>query len=104
MQWGSRYVSLLVELTPQDDERIERAAAQIIGELEPAPDTFYERNQRALERVGKSLAKWNADHRHAEALRRLRADMAAVCVKVPASDAARATCDGVLKPAAPAKA
>src|SRR6185369_12806115 len=65
LQWGSRYVSLLVELTPQDAERIEKAVAQVIGELEPAPETFYERNQRALERVGKSLAKWNADNRHA---------------------------------------
>ena len=98
LQWGSRYVALLVELTPQDAARIEKAAAQVITELEPSPDTFYERNQRALERVGKNLAKWNKDNGHADAVRRLRADMAGVCAKVPATDPARAACDRTLKP------
>ena len=104
LQWGSKYVSLLVELTPQDGARIEKAAAQVIGELEPVPDTFYERNQRALERVGKNLAKWNKDNAHAQAMQRLRAEMAGVCTKVPATDPARATCDRVLKPGAAASA
>ena len=36
LQWGSRYVALLVELTPQDAARIEKAAASVIGELEPS--------------------------------------------------------------------
>jgi thioredoxin-related protein len=98
LQWGSRYVALLVELTPQDAARIERAVAQIIGELEPAPDTFYERNQRALARVGKNLAKWNKDNGHADAVRRLRAEMAGVCAKLPAGDPARPSCDSALKP------
>jgi len=96
LQWGSRYVSLLVELTPQDAARIEKAASQIIGELEPSPDTFYERNQRQLERVGKNLAKWNKGNAHAAAVGRLRAEMAGVCAKVPATDPARATCNRVL--------
>jgi len=91
-------VGLLVELTPQDAARIEKAAAQVIGELEATPETFYERNQRALERVGKNLAKWNKGNAHADAVRRLTADMAGVCAKVPAGDPARATCDRVLKP------
>ena len=90
--------------TPQDGARIEKAAAQVIGELEPTPDTFYERNQRALERVGKNLAKWNKDNAHAQAMQRLRAEMAGVCTKVPATDPARATCDRVLKPGAAASA
>jgi thioredoxin-related protein len=102
LQWGSRYVALLVELTPQDATRIEKAAAQVIGELEPAPDTFYERNQRALARVGKNLSKWNKDNRHADAVRRLSAEMAGVCAKLPANDPARPTCDRALKPGAAA--
>jgi thioredoxin-like negative regulator of GroEL len=96
LQWGSRYVATLVDLTPQDAARIEKAAAQVINELEPSPDTFYERNQKALERVGKNLAKWNKDNAHAAAVGRLRAEMAGVCAKVPAADPARATCNGVL--------
>jgi len=104
LQWGSKYVGLLVELTPQDAARIEKAAAQVIGELEATPETFYERNQRALERVGKNLAKWNKGNAHADAVRRLTADMAGVCAKVPAGDPARATCDRVLKPGTAANA
>ncbi len=104
LQWGSKYVALLVELTPQDAARIEKAAAQVIGELEATPETFYERNQRALERVGKNLAKWNRGNAHADAVRRLTADMAGVCAKVPAADPARATCDRMLKPRSAASA
>jgi thioredoxin-related protein len=98
LQWGSRYVATLVDLTPQDAARIEKAAAQVIGELEPSPDTFYERNQRALERVGKNLAKWNKNNAHSAAIGRLRAEMAGVCAKLPATDPARATCERTLKP------
>jgi len=104
LQWGSKYVSLLVELTPENAARVEKAAASVIGELEPSPDTFYERNQRALERVGKNLAKWNKGNAHADAVRRLRAEMSGVCAKVPAADPARATCERVLKPVASANA
>jgi hypothetical protein len=104
LQWGSRYISLLIELTPQDSERIEKAAAQVIGELDPAPETFYERNQRSLERIGKNLAKWNDDPQHRPAVQRLRAEMAGVCAKLPAGDPARANCDNALKAPATKKA
>src|SRR4029453_6827320 len=97
LQWGSRYVATLVDLTPQDAARIEKAAAQVIGELEPSPDTFYERNQRALERVGKNLAKWNKNNAHSAAIGRLRDEMAGVCAKLPATDPARAACERTLQ-------
>jgi hypothetical protein len=104
LQWGSRYVSLLIDLTPQDAPRIEKAAAQVIGELEPVPETFYERNQRSLERIGKSLAKWGQEPAHRNAVAHLRAGMAAVCAKVPVADPARANCESALKPPATKKA
>ncbi len=74
-------------------------AGEIIGELEPVPETFYERNRRVLERLGKDLAAWNKDRRHEASLQRIRKNMADVCAKLPAADPARATCDGVLAPA-----
>jgi len=98
LQWGSRYVSLMIELTPQDSERIEKAAAQVIGELDPAPETFYERNQRSLERVGKNLAKWSSDSQHRPAVQRLGTEMAGGCAKLPAGDPARANCESALQP------
>ena len=104
LQWGVRYVSLMIELTPKDAERIERAAAEVIGELEPSPDTFYERNRRSLERMGTNLAAWNKDNRHNEAVRKLRAEMGSVCAKLPAADPAHAICEGTLRSASAAKA
>jgi thioredoxin-related protein len=96
LQWGVRYVTLLIELAPGDVDRIEKAASQVIGELEPAPDTFYERNRRSLERMGKSLAAWSRDARHRAAVQALDAEMSALCAKIPVEDPARATCEGAL--------
>ena len=104
LQWGVRYVSLAIELTPQDAVRIEHAAAEVIGELESSPDTFYERNRRSLERMGKNLAAWNKDNRHSEAIRKLRAEMAGVCAKLPAGDPAHAICEGTLREPSTGKA
>ena len=76
LQWGVSYVRALIATAPEDAARIERVAGQIIGELEPAPETFYERNRRALERMGKELAAWNKDKRHEASVQRIRAEMA----------------------------
>ena len=46
LQWGAGYVNALVDLAPQDAQRIEAAASQVIGELEAKPDTFFGRNQQ----------------------------------------------------------
>lgn len=104
LQWGVHYVNALIELAPQDEARIEHAAKSVIGELDPTPDTFYERNRRGLERMGGKLAVWNAQRRHEPAMARIRAQMAAVCAKLPAADPARATCDGVMRSAKGASA
>jgi hypothetical protein len=104
LQWGASYINTMIDLAPEDSARIEKAALKVIGELDPAPDTFYERNRRSLERIGKKLAAWNKDNRHNESLKRIQAQMADVCAKLPASDPARATCRGVLYPASGAKA
>lgn len=104
LQWGASYINTMIDLAPQDSARIEKAARKVIGELDPAPDTFYERNRRSLERVGKKLVAWNKEGHHEDALKRIRAQMASVCAKLPASDPARTTCSGVLRPAIGAKA
>jgi hypothetical protein len=104
LQWGVSYVNNMIDLAPQDSARIEKAALKVIGELDPTPDTFYERNRRSLERMGKKLAAWNKDNRHDDSLKRILTLMASVCAKLPAPDPARTTCSGVLRPATGAKA
>ncbi len=83
LQWGVSYVNALVDLSPQDAARIDKATKSVIGELEPAPDTFYGRNQRALERMSKKLAAWDRDQKHEASLKNLRSQMASVCGQLP---------------------
>jgi thiol-disulfide isomerase/thioredoxin len=100
LQWGVSYVNALVDLSPQDATRIDKATKSVIGELEAAPDTFYGRNQRALERMSKKLAAWDRDQKHEASLKSLRSQMASVCAKLPSDDPARASCDSVFRPVA----
>jgi hypothetical protein len=99
LQWGVGYVNTLIDLAPDDAARIERAAIQVIDELEAVPDTFYDRNRRSLEKMAKKLLAWNKGNTHAEALRHIRVQLAGVCAKLPAGDPARTACDGVWSPA-----
>ena len=103
LQWGASYVSALLELSPQDAPRIESAASHVIGELEPKPDTFFGRNQKSLERMGRKLEAWNKGDQHASSLQRVHAQMDTVCAKVPSADPARAACDSALRPAKSAR-
>ena len=100
VQWGVRYVNALVDLAPQDVARIEKAAGSVIGELDPVPDTFYDRNLRALERMGKKLSEWNKEPARRAALSRIQAQMAGVCAKLPSDDPVHAKCAGALQPKA----
>ena len=104
LQWGAGYVNALVDLAPKDPARIEAAASHVIGELDAKPDTFFGRNQRALEKMGKKLAAWDKDGQNKAAVQRIRAQMAGVCAQLPAADPARAACDGALRPSAATQA
>jgi thioredoxin-like negative regulator of GroEL len=98
LQWGATYVSALVDLAPQDAARIERAAQQVFSEAARQPDAFHERSGRSLQRIGNRLMAWNKDSRHDAALQRLRAQLDAVCGKLPKGDVQRGTCEAVLRP------
>ena len=100
LQWGASYVSALVDLSPQDVARIERAASQVFAEAGAQQGAFYERSARSLQRVGKKLASWNAGDAHADVMRRLQAQLEPVCARLPAGDSQRTTCDALLRPAA----
>jgi thiol-disulfide isomerase/thioredoxin len=96
LQWGASYVSALVELSPQDTARIERAASQLIADAATQPNAFYERSARSLQRASKKLQAWNSTGAHAATIKRLQAQLAPVCAKLPAEDAQRGTCEALL--------
>jgi hypothetical protein len=99
LQWGSGYVNALVELSPQDEARIEKAAQQLLVEAAAMPDAFYERSGRSLQRVGSKLQAWNKGGAHAAVLKRLQTQLDEVCGALPAGDPKRTNCEALLKPA-----
>ena len=99
LQWGAGYLNALVEMSPQDEARIEKAAQQLLVEAAAMPDAFYERSGRSLQRVGTKLQAWNKGGAHAAVLKRLQAKLDGVCGALPAGDPKRANCEALLKPA-----
>jgi thioredoxin-related protein len=97
LQWGASYVSALVELSPQDAPRIERAAGQLFAEAGAQPGAFYERSARSLQRAGRKLQSWNSTGAHNAAMQRLQAQLTPVCARLPVEDAQRSTCDTLLR-------
>lgn len=97
LQWGTSYLSALVDLTPKDRPSIEQAATHLIAEAGRDAGAFSGRSARVLQRMGRKLEAWGADAANAAALRRLQGKLDAVCAKVDAGD--RAACTAVLAPA-----
>jgi len=99
LQWGSTYISGLLELAPDDEKRIEKAANSVIAELGETQNAFYERNRTALEKLGHKFQVWNAAGRHDAVFQQVRRQLNGVCAKLPAADPQRAACEGVLETA-----
>jgi len=97
LQWGARYLGMLVELAPQDAQRVERVAAQLFDEAAAMPDAFEARSGRSLQRIGGHLSGWAKGGAHGDAMKRLQRQLDDVCSKLPAGESRR-LCDGVLKP------
>ncbi len=97
LQWGSGYVSALIELAPGEESRIESAAALLFKEAAQDKASFHERSARSLQRIGVKLAAWNKDGKHAATIKRLQSQLTGTCAKVPAADGQRAICEGLLK-------
>ena len=99
LQWGARYLAALVDLSPQDDARIERAAQQLFTEAAGQPGAFYERSGRSLQRASDKLLAWQRTPGQRAAVKRLQAQLDTACRQLPDGDSQRATCDALLKPA-----
>jgi len=97
LRWGGSYVNALLELSPQDDRAIERAAKQVIGELGAEAVALTGNNRAVLERMSKRLVAWNKDGRHNDVLVLLNDAMKTACAADPAAD--RTWCETLFAPA-----
>ncbi|MDP9046181.1 MAG: thioredoxin family protein [Pseudomonadota bacterium] len=98
LQWGTSYVNALVDLSPQDDARIEQAVGTLLADAGRQPDAFYGRSGRSMQRLGGKLVAWSHGGQHASTLRRLQERLDAVCSGLQADDAKRQNCESLLKP------
>ena len=97
LQWGAAYLSALVELSPKEAQPIEELAARLIAQAGQDSSAFYERSARSMQRVATKLRDWNQGGRESAVLNRLRAQLAPVCARLPATDEQRGNCDAVAK-------
>jgi len=96
IQWGAGYVGHIVELSPADVSRIESAARALVAQLSPKSETFYERNQRSLQRMAKRLMKWEgSDPERRRSVEKIKRQLAKTCARLPAHEPGRANCDSV---------
>ncbi len=96
LQWGSNYVMGLIDLLPQQDQRVEQAAQSVLSEAAKIDNPFYERNRAYLEKMGKKLVEWNKDGKHQASMNKISAQLESLCGKLPANDAQKGVCQNLL--------
>jgi protein disulfide-isomerase len=97
-QWGTYYVSGLLEMTPDNVERIQAETVTVVRELEKGR-AFYQRPKGQLQRLEKKLVAWGDGPEREAGLAYIRKNVQSICVTIPADEPARATCEGFLAPA-----
>ena len=97
LQWGASYLGALVDLSPRDVGRIERASQQLIKEAARDTGAFEGRSLRSMQRVSTRLVSWNADGKQAATLQRLQKKLDRVCAKADAAQGQKAACQALLK-------
>jgi len=96
IQWGAGYVGRIVELTPNDVTRVSAAAGAVISGLEAKDETFFERNQRSLQRMAKRLVAWQGTApSRVRAVAKVKEQLAKTCAKLPTGQPGRANCEAV---------
>jgi thiol-disulfide isomerase/thioredoxin len=99
-QWGASYLLGLLEMTPEDTQRIERVGLEVLGELGESPDAFYQRTQMRLENLNGKLLEWGDTSARRAVLEHFRTRTDQICRRLPSEDAGRQNCESFLKEAA----
>ncbi len=101
LQWGSGYLAALVDLAPEDAQRIEKTAALLLGEAIADKSGFHDRSARSMQRVTNKLLAWNNSPQRDAVLKRLVGQRDSACRRVALADGQRAACLAMFVPAKP---
>ena len=91
-QWGLIYLKGLLDMAPDDRDRIEAQMTAIIDELAAEPSAFYQRTRMRLQRADRQLADWAQARDAGPVLDRLNRAMDRVCEQLPKASDARTDC------------
>jgi len=78
-QWGASYLLGLMEISPDDAERILDESLRVFGQHLEQNDAFAGRHQSRMKWLAKEYAEWNAEGAHAAEIETLRAAMLPSC-------------------------
>ena len=94
-QWGTYYVTGLIEMAPDDVDRIQAETVRVVRELEGSR-AFYQRPKAQLKKLESTLEAWGTSAPRRASLKRIHQEVMAICATIPAQDGARPTCEGFL--------
>ena len=99
-RWGSIYLRQVMELTPEDVDRVEKDSVAILNELLTLDDAFALGNFMRLEQLDSAYQEWNETGEHDELIGRIRDLVHAECDRYPAGDedAQQSRCTSFLVP------
>ncbi len=95
-QWGSGFVSNLVDLAPSDSRRIEAVALQVLTQA-GTTEHFYARTQRSIARMATKVQGWSAGNAadRVQTSKRLEAAKTGLCGKMPKTSDAKSACEAI---------
>ena len=94
-QWGYYYLAGLLEMAPDDTQRIHDTTVGLISELQQG-NGFYQRPKAQLDRLEGRLMTWAEEGENTAALGEIRDAVMEVCGQGEAGSAARQTCEAFL--------
>lgn len=95
-QWGVNYLVGLVEMTPDDETKIQNLAVELIQNLGESSDAFYNRNAKRLDTMSDKLQEWNEGGQHNTVIFAIRNNMQALCIKLKPGSEEYSRCDSFL--------
>ena len=97
-QWGYYYLAGLLEMTPDDTDRIHAVTVGLIDELQNSGG-LYHRPKSQLGRMEQRLVDWSSEYDHAAELAEIKGSVVSICETASHQGESRATCDAFLEQA-----
>ena len=84
-RWGSMYLRHLLELAPDDTQKIEHHSKEVLGELLALEDAFAGGNHSRLQALERSYLDWNQSGDHSATIGALRDFVLSACDGFPSA-------------------